>query len=190
MSQIPWPDDRVAELRELFEAKTSVTVMAKRFGISRGAVIGKLHRLGLKRDMPRQPTAEEILAAKERRRVKHNIAQNKRRRVSLGSGASAAAQRAPVAVLPEVSEAHAPLGIPFADLEPFSQRKPNQCRYMAAEEPAPEYRVCGTETAPGEPYCVHCKVIVHDYRKLSDAEQARLRNLSNRMKAANAGSAA
>lgn len=180
MSGTGWTEDRVALLRQYFEGNRSVTMMSKEFGISRGAVIGKLHRLGLRRGRPiqHQKSAEEILAATERRRVMHNEAQNKRRQAGRGNDA---APSVPSIVQLSTAE-YAPLGIPFADLEPFRQRKANQCRYMAAEEPSPEYRVCGIETAPSQPYCAHCKTIVHDYRKPTDAEQARLRNLSRLMK--------
>jgi hypothetical protein len=51
----PWPDDHVAHLREQFEAKKSICSMVisleEKFGaiFTRNAVIGKLHRIGLKR---------------------------------------------------------------------------------------------------------------------------------------------
>lgn len=175
-----WTEDRVISLRQYFDEGRSITVMSKEFGISRGAVIGKLHRLGLRRGKPlrQQKSADEILAAKERLRVMHNDAQNKRRQAERVNDST---RPAPSTVHLSAAE-YAPLGIPFADLEPFSQRRSNQCRFMAAEEPAPEYRVCGVETAPGQPYCAHCKTIVHDYRKPTDAEQARLRNFSRLMK--------
>lgn len=47
------------------------------------------------------------------------------------------------------------LNIPFADLDDFKSSEPNQCRFMAAEEPAPLYLCCGHETSVGLPYCPH-----------------------------------
>jgi hypothetical protein len=185
MSQIPWSEERVSELRKCFDENRSVSIMSKLFGISRGAVIGKLHRLGLRREKPApcQKTAEEILAAQERRRVMHNISQNKRRNARSGlDEQSLQPRRAAAPSSLEAPPDYAPLGIPFADLEPFSQKKPNQCRYMDADEPGPEFRCCGIETAIGKSWCAHCSAIVHDYRKPTDAELARARNLSVLMK--------
>jgi len=43
-----WTDDKVAELRVLWARGTSATLIAAAFGdVSRSAVLGKVHRLGL-----------------------------------------------------------------------------------------------------------------------------------------------
>lgn len=183
MNRPSWTEERVALLRELFEQDCSASVIANRMGISRNSVIGKLHRLGLGK-VKEIKTEEELLAIADKRREQHN--EGKRRLYAERQGEQG--------VRPTI-EAEAPafqgyLGIPFGDLDPFSHKRPNQCRYMAAEEPGPDYRVCGNETAAGQAWCAHCKTIVHDYRKPTEAEQARLRNLSKRARAANAGSAA
>lgn len=44
-----WPDDRVAKLRQLWGAGLTATECAKRLGISRNAVIGKVNRLDVSR---------------------------------------------------------------------------------------------------------------------------------------------
>lgn len=44
-----WTDEDVALLRERFDAGDSAQAIANRLGLSRGAVCGKLHRLGLSR---------------------------------------------------------------------------------------------------------------------------------------------
>lgn len=64
------------------------------------------------------------------------------------------------------------LNIPFADLRDFRSCEANQCRYIADEPPAPEYRACGNETRPGEPYCAHCKPITLNRSGLTQAERA------------------
>ena len=180
MSETSWTEDRIALLHQLFDEKRSASIIAQRMGISRNAVIGKLSRLRLAREKQTK-TAEEIAAAEQLRRDSQTMQQKARRAKARGEVAEIAA---PLATTPiaEPAKFGGPLGIPFADLEPFSKRRSNQCRYMAAEEPGPDYRVCGVETAPGESWCAHCKTIVHDYRKPTDAEHARLRNLSKFMK--------
>ncbi|MCK1322120.1 hypothetical protein IVA94_14710 [Bradyrhizobium sp. 156] len=184
---IAWSDERVVELRRLFDERRSSSAIAGIMGLTRNAVIGKLSRLGLTHAKLTK-TPEEIEAAEKHRREKQTHQQRERR----VEARSEEADREPPAAIPspEPIQFGGPLGIPFGDLAPFSKYRSNQCRYMAAEEPGPEYRVCGNETAIGESWCAHCRVIVHDYRKLSDAEQARARNLSRQMRAAKAWSAA
>lgn len=47
MSRPLWPEDREAKLRELHKQGLSIGQIAADFGVERGAVAGKLHRLGL-----------------------------------------------------------------------------------------------------------------------------------------------
>lgn len=44
---IPWTETRTAELVELWRLKRTVSEIADHFDIERGAVSGKLHRMGL-----------------------------------------------------------------------------------------------------------------------------------------------
>lgn len=56
----------------------------------------------------------------------------------------------------KIPEYQGSLNIPFADLKPFSNYEPNECRYIAAEPPGPDYLACGNKTVPGASYCPHC----------------------------------
>lgn len=42
-----WPEDRISELRRLWDEGLYTKDIATKLGVSRGAVIGKAHRLGL-----------------------------------------------------------------------------------------------------------------------------------------------
>src|SRR5262245_27656236 len=45
---IPWTDERIARLKELWNGEElSVNQIARQLGVTRGSVIGKAHRLGL-----------------------------------------------------------------------------------------------------------------------------------------------
>jgi len=63
MSNVPWSDDRVTTLSKLWQDGLSASQIAKQLGgVTRNAVIGKIHRLGLSgRDTPsRTPRAAGI----------------------------------------------------------------------------------------------------------------------------------
>jgi hypothetical protein len=55
-----WPAGRIAELTRLFAAGLSHGLIAQALGLERGAVSGKLNRLGLKREKPAQRKPTEI----------------------------------------------------------------------------------------------------------------------------------
>ena len=56
-AQSGWTEDRLAKLRELWDKKLSITKIGEQLGVSRNAVAGKAHRLGLeKRQSPIKPS--------------------------------------------------------------------------------------------------------------------------------------
>ena len=56
-AQSGWTEDRLAKLRELWDKKLSITKIGEELGVSRNAVAGKAHRLGLeKRQSPIKPS--------------------------------------------------------------------------------------------------------------------------------------
>ena len=63
-----WSDDRVATLRKLWAEGLSASQIAKQLGqVSRNAVIGKVHRLGLcGRATPSRPAKRQVRAARQR----------------------------------------------------------------------------------------------------------------------------
>jgi GcrA cell cycle regulator len=62
-----WTDDRLALLKEGFDAGLTCREIADSLGLSRNAVIGKLSRLALTRDRPEGAPREKSDAAKPRR---------------------------------------------------------------------------------------------------------------------------
>ena len=56
-SQSVWTESRLAKLRELWDEKLSISKIGEALGVSRNAIAGKAHRLGLeKRQSPIKPT--------------------------------------------------------------------------------------------------------------------------------------
>lgn len=158
--QDEWSDERVAELERHWDAGLTASAAAAEMGLSRCAVIGKVHRLGLNRRGVALLTEEEH----EQRKRARNKLRTERARIAKakerGEQIVQMPRIEPVAPMPVRSRFEGSLNIPLADLRMFSNRGPNQCRYIADEPPGPDYLACGNGTLPGESWCGHCREIV------------------------------
>ncbi|MGY3359770.1 hypothetical protein ACVWZK_006433 [Bradyrhizobium sp. GM0.4] len=93
---IPWTEDEMSTLRQLWQKGLSASQIGARLGKSRNAVLGKLHRLG---DSGRVLIVDPVklkLRAEERRQA--HVAKERRRRARLASGLGSL--RAPRAIEP------------------------------------------------------------------------------------------
>lgn len=144
-----WTDERVAELKRHHEAGLSARQIGVEIGATRNAVIGKLKRLGMLGKGVSRPRLSEEDRKLRRQELERNRGPRQRNR-------GTKMQDMPTPPPPFVGS----LNIPFGDLRPFRNHSPNQCRYIAAEPPGPDYLACGNETLVGESYCGHCSGIV------------------------------
>jgi len=56
-AQSGWTEERLARLKELWDQKLSISKIGEKLGVSRNAIAGKAHRLGLeKRQSPIKPS--------------------------------------------------------------------------------------------------------------------------------------
>lgn len=134
MSRFQWTNERVALARELWQQGFSAGQIALRLrGVSRNAVIGKLHRLGLTNDDRKTDRATQI-------RVKRN------RKRCMRTGAIPEAltpPRLPSAPLPQADPKDV-ARVAFHDLED------HHCRYPVGD---PTAGFCGFQRVPGLSYC-------------------------------------
>jgi GcrA cell cycle regulator len=162
-AEIMWTPDRIVRLKYLWEEGHSCSAIGSEMGVSRNAVIGKVHRLGLGQRLPRiSPEARET------QRQKRNEARVVNQREARGRQIIAARLPEPKP-LPEFVGS---LRIPFADLRERSHLLPNQCRYIA--DGGPDFLACGNETLPGASYCPHCHNITH-FKPMNISEEDRNR---------------
>ena len=145
MTDVPrgnWTDERIAELKRLWLDGLSASQIASALGgVTRNAVIGKLHRLGCVRNNPNFTRA--VIKKAERKR---------RERPQRKPG------RRPVKLSPLFDLLCEPLPEEPADdiaTTTVLERQPNQCGWPIGE-PA-EMKCCGAEVVPhlpyGSPYC-------------------------------------
>jgi GcrA cell cycle regulator len=159
-----WNDERIELLRTLWEKGLTASQIADKLGnVSRNAVIGKAHRLGLKArpspvkgdsDAPPKPApAKAATAATD----------------------PAPPPAKPVAAAPAVSETAAPAPKPVAaaprqamPVAPPRPRAPGEkvtlldlndkiCKWPIGHPGEPDFQFCGRPVNPGFPYCApHC----------------------------------
>jgi GcrA cell cycle regulator len=169
-----WTDERVDKLKELWAEGMRASQIAKVMGgVTRNAVIGKVHRLGLsnrgpgpEEGRPAEPAAaaakpaapavaapapepapapaEEALPAPVARRTPPAIR-------------DATQPRAPGAPTPEEEAARATL----AEIEKFARRitllelTERTCKWPIGDPTDEDFAFCGLACVPGKPYCQH-----------------------------------
>ncbi|RTL52530.1 MAG: GcrA cell cycle regulator [Bradyrhizobiaceae bacterium] len=148
MTVISWTDDRVEQLKKLWESGLSASQIAAELGnITRNAVIGKVHRLGL------SGRAKSPSSAAPRQR-KTRPAQNMMRisrPVSRGNTALAH-------VFETESE---PDPVAFDNVVPMSQRRTllelteDTCHWPIGDPSSSEFFFCGGKAVASLPYCAH-----------------------------------
>lgn len=132
-----WTEDRVATLRKLWAEGLSASQIAKQLGgVTRNAVIGKVHRLGLAgRATPSRPAKRPVRAA--RPRIVGPTAPRMRLPSSL-----------PTVVIPELEP------VRFEDGKTASVLTLNEsmCKYPIGDPTDANFAFCGRGSSGG-PYC-------------------------------------
>lgn len=150
-----WTDDAVETLTRLWgQGDLSAAMIARRLGVTRNAVLGKIHRLGL--SQPLQPRPPAI--ARPPRPAKPRPVASARR----------APRPAPVRTLPMPSAEVGP-GL-VARLEDLPTRA---CHWPLGDPQAADFAFCGRRAGTG-PYCPAHAGMAYRGRGIDVAELARL----------------
>ncbi|UDF03266.1 GcrA family cell cycle regulator [Asticcacaulis sp. AND118] len=153
-----WTDERVETLKKLWQEGHSASQIAKTLGgVTRNAVIGKVHRLGLSgRAAPSQPARPLYKPAKPPRPAAQAqpAPQPAPRRVSVEP-----AQR-PVAQVPSVPVIEGPGTATVLTLGS------KMCKWPIGDPSSDEFTFCGRRASDGIPYCVeHSRVAYQPQQK-------------------------
>jgi GcrA cell cycle regulator len=168
-----WTDERVEILRKLWLDGLSASQIASELsnGITRNAVIGKVHRLGLSgrakapsQTVPRPRPSKPVRTAPAAPRqhapmVRGNLA------FALAPRMMEAPQ--PRAQLEEVV-------VPMSERVTIMELRESMCRWPLGDPSQPDFRYCGAESpVGGGPYCkYHARVA---YQPAQDRRRARAR---------------
>jgi GcrA cell cycle regulator len=151
-----WTDDTVETLKRLWgEPDLSAAVIAQRLGVTRNAVLGKIHRLGLSKPRALRPLAKRTPEPRPRRLPRPCAV------------VPVAAMARPQAVAPERLEVGPGL-VPH--LEDLPRRA---CHWPLGDPQAADFTFCGRFAETG-PYCPAHAAVAYRGRGVDMAELARL----------------
>lgn len=179
-----WTEDRVATLTKLWGDGLSASQIAKQLGgVTRNAVIGKVHRLGLSgRAKPSKPkktqtTARRPAKPKSAPRTaattqKSNAAAtaNSIRSTAIASATAKAKREPQPASLDAPLEAKALKDGSYATILTLTD---HMCKWPIGDPTSDEFRFCGRKTDPDEPYCTAHSMVAY--------QPSRRRNSSGKM---------
>ena len=162
-----WTDERVDTLKKLWGEGLSASQIAGRLGdVTRNAVIGKVHRLGLSGRATTQrprPQRSRNRIATPKRSAKPRFAQSGNpvlRSLYQGEG------EAYVSPVEEIE-------IPLEDRKSLQDLMEDSCRWPIGDPQHSDFHFCNQNKVPGLPYCEH-----HS-RRAFQPPQARRRNRTN-----------
>ncbi|WP_034991493.1 GcrA family cell cycle regulator [Beijerinckia mobilis] len=192
-----WTDERVELLRKLWLDGLSASQIAAELagGLTRNAVIGKVHRLGLS-GRTKNGTAsedEEPVEAAVQEMPEQQVETAIAPQTEIHTAAVTPTVAPPVmqmvigntvvAVEPEAEAAPVPEPLPKIDvIVPLSERvtilelRESTCRWPIGDPTQPEFRFCGAYKMPGSgPYCAHHSRIAYqpqqDRRRAAKVQQ-------------------
>ena len=149
-----WTDERVGALKKLWLEGQSASQIAKQLGggVTRNAVIGKVHRLGLSgRAAPSQPARATFRPARPRPQVS---APSAPRRIEAAQPRPAAPPPSPVLDMPGTATVLT-LGA-------------HMCKWPIGDPTSDEFSFCGRRSDEGTPYCIeHARVAYQPQTKRS-----------------------
>ncbi len=145
-----WNDDRVEQLKKLWADGLSASQIAAQLGeVTRNAVIGKVHRLGL----ATRASSNRSNSSRLRLRQAQPRRQVQRQRVShVGNTAfrqMLEADASPLGHTPVVEE----IEIPLAERKTLQQLTECMCRWPIGDPQQADFYFCGRNKVAGLPYC-------------------------------------
>jgi GcrA cell cycle regulator len=159
-----WTDERVELLKKLWSDGLSASQIAAELGgITRNAVIGKVHRLGLS---GRAKTASSSAPRQRKARPSTHMLRIGRAAIR-GNTALAHAYEIEPEVTPELVENIVPIGQRRTILELTEQT----CRWPIGDPGSTEFFFCGGHTIAGLPYCAYHSRVA--YQPVSDRRRDR-----------------
>jgi GcrA cell cycle regulator len=158
-----WTEERVAELKKLWAEGHSASQIAKRLGsVTRNAVIGKVHRLGLSgRATPSRPVKRPPRLARPK-------PQQQLPRQAAARGANALAVREASSPAPhvEVETNIEPQRLPNGDMVTVLTVKDTMCKWPIGDPAESSFGFCGHATSENSPYCAdHARVAFQPAKK-------------------------
>src|ERR1700674_5534349 len=155
-----WTDERVELLKKLWADGLSASQIAGQLGgVTRNAVIGKVHRLGVS-------GRAKSLSTSPRPRKARPLSHSMRPRLRYSGNTALAAS-------PDREPAPAPLAniVPMGPRVPILERSEAPCHWPIGDPGTEGFAYCGTKSKLGNPYCpYHARLA---YQPLADGRRER-----------------
>lgn len=151
-----WNDERVEQLKKLWAEGLSASQIAARIGdVTRNAVIGKVHRLGL----AGRATTSRIKTLRPRKSAAARPASAKRQRMlrfhpHSGMPREGFPPLLPTDLQPDVApRSYEELVIPLEERASILSLKESSCRWPIGDPQHEDFHFCGRGKMDGLPYC-------------------------------------
>ena len=164
-----WTDERVELLRQHWIEGKSASQIAGLLGhgLTRNAVIGKVHRLGL----AGRAKAPSSAAPRPRQAPQQRIATPRPAAAPRMVHGATALAVSPLTVTDEEAEAFESVVLPMSLRVTIVDLKEAMCRWPLGDPTSPDFRYCGSPSMDG-PYCAHHSRLAyqpaHDRRRERD----------------------
>ncbi len=145
-----WSDERVDLLRRLWEDGLSASQIASQLGgVTRNAVIGKIHRLGLS---GRVKSADSAAGT---RKPPRDVEAEIEMPIAAAVEIAVAVEAPPVMAAPAPVVAADPVPLATSRRVTIMDLRESMCRWPLGDPTSPDFHYCGDRAITGLPYCTH-----------------------------------
>lgn len=151
-----WTDERVEQLRQAWMEGKSASQIANLLGngLTRNAVIGKVHRLGLAgRAKAAGATGTPARSSPSQQSVRQVVSPRSAPAARIVRGATALATQPQTVIDAEPQEIESVV-LPMSVRVTIVELKEAMCRWPLGDPTSPEFRYCGSPSHAG-PYCIY-----------------------------------
>ena len=146
-----WTPELVKELQKLWNKGLTTMEIGQQLGLSKNAVVGKAHRLGL--ESRPSPIKHESVKRMTNKAIRKNIDIEKNEYLSSSVPEDPVFKSEPLPPEINIHKSKKHKGVALVDL------KPNSCRWPEGDPKDPNFHFCGERVAPGKIYCPdHCAI--------------------------------
>jgi GcrA cell cycle regulator len=168
---VTWTDERVEQLKKLWSDGLSASQIAAEIGnVTRNAVIGKVHRLGLSGRGKAKATST---AQRPRKTTRAPSAPAPLASTSRPSNVVLAPIPTPLPLEPEpmLPAVDEDVVVPMSERVTIMDLRESMCRWPMGDPTKPEFRFCGARSVSGLPYCGHHARVA--YQPVTDRKRDR-----------------